>query len=90
MKSIAICGMALMLAGTAFAYNAGLIVTYIVHFEGEMGIGAHSYFRYNTHLALLIEFALVVTIRKRVAPWLAGRPQLRRLQPRSRRCSQPR
>jgi hypothetical protein len=41
-----------------------------------MSVEAHSFFRYNTHLALLIEFALVVTIRNRVAPWLASRPGL--------------
>jgi len=62
----------LMLAGTAFAYNAGLIVTYVVHFEGEMGIGAHSYFRYNTHLGLLLMAAFVLLMR--ASSWLRLAP----------------
>ena len=72
-------GQALGLAAATFLlYNGFLIVTYIGHFPGVMGAEAHSYFRYNTHLALLIEFALVVTIRNRAAPWLAARGQLAR------------
>jgi len=72
-------GQALGLAAATFLlYNGFLIVTYIGHFPGVMSVEAHSYFRYNTHLALLIEFALVVTIRNRVAPWLAGHPGLGR------------
>ncbi|MDB5363475.1 MAG: hypothetical protein JWO51_4772 [Rhodospirillales bacterium] len=70
-------GQALGLAAATFLlYNGFLIVTYIGHFPGVMSVEAHSYFRYNTHLALLIEFALVVTIRNRLAPWLASRPGL--------------
>ena len=72
-------GQALGLAAATFLlYNGFLVVTYIGHFPGVMSVEAHSYFRYNTHLALLIEFALVVTIRNRVAPWLASRPALGR------------
>jgi len=72
-------GQALGLAAATFLlYNGFLIVTYIGHFPGVMSVEAHSYFRYNTHLALLIEFALVVTIRNRLAPWLAARPSLGR------------
>ena len=72
-------GQALGLAAATFLlYNGFLIVTYIGHFPGVMSVEAHSYFRYNTHLALLIEFALVVTIRNRLAPWLAARPGLGR------------
>src|SRR6202012_5002448 len=72
-------GQALGLAAATFLlYNRFLVLTYIGHFPGVMGAEAHSFFRYNTHLALLIEFALVVTIRNRVAPWLAARPGLGR------------
>jgi len=75
-------GKALGLAAATFLlYNSFLVVTYIGHFPGVMSVEAHSYFRYNTHLALLIEFALVVTIRNRLAPWLAARPGL------GRRCA---
>src|SRR6185437_938734 len=48
----------LMLAGTTLVYNLGLIAAYVAHFEGEMGIGAHSYFRYSTHLSLLLMAAI--------------------------------
>ncbi len=54
---------AAMLAGTALLYNAALVFAYIAHFEGEMGIGAHSYFRYNTHLGLLLMVAIVLLVR---------------------------
>lgn len=55
---------AAMLAGTAIIYNAALLFTYVAHFEGEMGIGAHSYFRYNTHLGLLLMAAIVLLVRR--------------------------
>ena len=54
---------AAMLGGVAIIYNAGLVFTYVAHFEGEMGIGAHSYFRYNTHLGLLLMAAIVLLVR---------------------------
>src|SRR5579863_846088 len=57
--------LAALLGGVAIVYNAGLVFTYVVHFEGEMGIGAHSYFRYNTHLGLLLMAAIVLLVR----PW---------------------
>lgn len=56
--------MAAMLAGVAIVYNAALIFAYVAHFEGEMGIGAHSYFRYNTHLGLLLVAAAVLLVRR--------------------------
>ncbi|HKT20242.1 MAG TPA: hypothetical protein VJR47_19470 [Stellaceae bacterium] len=55
----------LMLAGTAIVYNLGLLLAYVAHFEGEMGIGAHSYFRYNTHLSLLLMAAIALMLQ----PW---------------------
>jgi hypothetical protein len=59
------------LAGTAIVYNAALLFAYVAHFEGEMGIGAHSYFRYNTHLGLLLMAAIVLLLR----PWFCSRPR---------------
>lgn len=52
-----------MLLGVALVYNLFLVVAYVAHFEGEMGIEAHSYFRYNTHLGLLLMAALVLLTR---------------------------
>src|SRR5208282_5106452 len=43
---------------------AALLFAYVAHFEGEMGIGAHSYFRYNTHLGLLSMAAIVLLLRR--------------------------
>jgi len=45
-------------------YNAFLMVTYIAHFPGEMSAEAHSFFRYNTHLALLLMLALALVARE--------------------------
>jgi len=39
-------------------YNGFLIVTYIAHFSAEMAAEAHSYFRYNTHLSLVLMLSL--------------------------------
>jgi hypothetical protein len=52
-----------MLIGVTVIYNAALLFAYVAHFVGEMGIGAHSYFRYNTHLSLLMMAALVLIAR---------------------------
>jgi hypothetical protein len=45
-------------------YNAFLIVTYIAHFSAEMAAEAHSYFRYNTHLSLLLVASLALAARE--------------------------
>jgi hypothetical protein len=71
--------LASMVAGVAIVYNAGLVFTYVAHFEGEMGIGAHSYFRYNTHLGLLLMAAIVLLVRgwrwsKFGGSWRSGVP----------------
>jgi hypothetical protein len=55
--------LAAMLLGTAIVYNLALLAAYVAHFEGEMGIEAHSYFRYSTHLGLLLMAALVMLLR---------------------------
>ncbi len=62
-----------MLLGVALIYNAALLFAYVAHFVGEMGIGAHSYFRYNTHLSLLMMAAIVVIARDWNWSKLAGR-----------------
>jgi hypothetical protein len=46
-------------------YNGFLVFTYISHFPVQDGDEAHSYFRYNTHLSLLVGLALLVGIRQR-------------------------
>jgi hypothetical protein len=50
-------------------YNGFLIVTYIAHFSAEMAIEAHSYFRYNTHLSLILVLALTLTVCELVPPF---------------------
>jgi hypothetical protein len=52
-----------ILLGSALVYNAALLGAYVAHFEGEMGIGAHSYFRYSTHLSLMLMAVLVLFLR---------------------------
>ena len=54
---------AALFAGVAFLYNAALFFTYIAHFDNEIGASAHSYFRYNTHLGLLLMLALTLLAR---------------------------
>jgi hypothetical protein len=59
-------------------YNCFLLLTYIGLFPGEMSIEAHSFFRYNTHLALLLVLSLGLAARDLgIGRWLvAGRVQV--------------
>lgn len=54
---------AVMLAGVTIFYNAALVFAYVAHFPGQMATSAHSYFRYSTHLGLLLMVAVVVLVR---------------------------
>jgi hypothetical protein len=55
-------------------YNGFLLLTYIGLFSGEMGVQAHSFFRYNTHLALVLVLALALAARDLgIGRWLVGK-----------------
>jgi hypothetical protein len=54
---------AALLAGVFILYNAALVVAYVGHFPGTIGTDAHSYYRYNTHLALLLMVGAVMLAR---------------------------
>ena len=59
-------------------YNAALLVSYIGHFSSQMAADAHSFFRYNTHLSLLLVVTLVLMLRAPVCAWFANLPALQR------------
>ena len=50
-------------AAAVVLYNLYLMAAYIAHFPGEMSSEAHSYFRYNTHLALVLVLSLALVLR---------------------------
>jgi hypothetical protein len=52
-----------LLVGTCVLYNVFLLLTYVAHFNPEMSADAHSFFRYNTHLSLLLVLALATLAR---------------------------
>jgi hypothetical protein len=55
-------------------YNCFLLLTYIAVFPVAMSEAAHSYFRYNTHLSLVLVLALALSVRDLVpAEWFGGR-----------------
>jgi hypothetical protein len=55
-------------------YDGFLLLTYLALFPSEMSIGAHSFFRYNTHLSLVLTLCLVLAARDLgVGSWLVGR-----------------
>jgi len=58
-------------------YNGFLVLTYVAHFSPLMSEEAHSYFRYNTHLALILMLALALALRELGAGLWVG-PRLRR------------
>lgn len=70
----------LVLLTVTVVYNAALLLTYVGHFSSQMAADAHSYFRYNTHLALLLMVTLVLMLRKPAWMWFATiSPHWRRL-----------
>jgi hypothetical protein len=44
-------------------YDLFLVATYIGHFSGRMSVEAHSFFRYNTHLSLVLVLGLAAAAR---------------------------
>lgn len=54
-------------AAVFFLYNGFLMVTYVAHFSAEMATEAHSYFRYNTHLSLILVLSLALAVRQLLA-----------------------
>ena len=69
-------GLALLVV--TFVYNAALLVSYIGHFSSQMAADAHSFFRYNTHLSLLLMVTLVLMLRVPTRAWFANLPALQR------------
>jgi hypothetical protein len=71
---------AALFVGVALLYNGALFGAYIAHFPGEIGSDAHSYYRYNTHLGLLLVLALVLLgrdmVAERAARWTGGTRRL--------------
>jgi hypothetical protein len=53
----------LILSGATIAlFNLFLVFTYISHFPVQDGDEAHSYFRYNTHISLLVGLAIITWV----------------------------
>jgi hypothetical protein len=54
-------------------YNIFILTAYIAAFPAEMSIEAHSFFRYNTHLSLVLVLSLALAARDLgAAAWLSG------------------
>jgi len=56
-----------LLAVSFVVYNGFLVFTYVAHFAANMGADAHSYFRYNTHLTILMVIAIATAVRIELA-----------------------
>jgi hypothetical protein len=67
-----------MICGVIVLFNGFLLFTYVAHFPAEWALGAHSYFRYNTQISLLLMLGFVVALRAGAAEWLAARPEVAR------------
>lgn len=50
-------------AAAFMLYNLFLMAAYVAQFSAEMSAQAHSYFRYNTHLSLMLTLALALVAR---------------------------
>ena len=64
----------LMLLVVTSVYNAALLLSYLGHFSSQMAADAHSFFRYNTHLSLLLMVTLVLMLRVPASAWFATLP----------------
>jgi hypothetical protein len=66
--------LAALFAGVTVLYNLAIFFTYIAHFPGTTSDSAHSYFRYNTHLAPLLMLSLTLLVRSLAAErgWTLG------------------
>jgi hypothetical protein len=67
-----------MISSVIVLFNGFLLFTYLAHFPAEWALGAHSYFRYNTQVSLLVMLGLVVAVRPWFAQWLAAHQQVAR------------
>jgi hypothetical protein len=67
-----------MIGGVIVLFNGFLLFTYVAHFPAAWALGAHSYFRYNTQVSLLMMLGLVVALRPWFAQWLAAHEQVAR------------
>ena len=56
-----------LIACVVVLFNGFLLFTYIAHFPAVMAMNAHSFFRYNTQVSLLVMLGLVVALRSAVA-----------------------
>jgi hypothetical protein len=65
-----------MIGGVIVLFNGFLLFTYVAHFPAEWALEAHSYFRYNTQVSLLLMLGFVVALRPWVSHWLTARPSV--------------
>jgi hypothetical protein len=67
-----------MICGVVVLFNGFLLFTYVAHFPPAWALGAHSFFRYNTQVSLLLMLGFVVSLRPLLAHWLTTRPAVAR------------
>jgi hypothetical protein len=60
-----------LISGVIVLFNGFLLFTYVAHFPAPWALRAHSYFRYNTQVSLLLMFGFVVAVRPWIAAWVA-------------------
>jgi hypothetical protein len=61
-----------MIGGVIVLFNGFLLFTYVAHFSASWALGAHSYYRYNTQVSLILMLGLVVALRPWAAVWVAS------------------
>jgi hypothetical protein len=72
-----------MIVGVTVLFNGFLVFTYIAHFAPDMAADAHSYYRYNSQLSLLVMLGLIVALRPVVERWIIRLRPARYLTPAS-------
>jgi hypothetical protein len=67
-----------MISSVIVLFNGFLLFTYVAHFPAQWALGAHSYFRYNTQISLLLMLGFVVALRPWLSHWFAAHEQVAR------------
>jgi hypothetical protein len=61
-----------LIAGVIVLFTGFLLFTYVAHFPPDWAVRAHSFFRYESQISLLVMLGLVMALRPVAAGWLAA------------------
>jgi uncharacterized membrane protein (UPF0136 family) len=64
-----------LIAGVILLFTGFLLFTYVAHFPPDWALRAHSFFRYESQVSLLVMLGLLTGLRPAVASWMMANPR---------------